>query len=88
MTAHLVTVTRCALSDMRRIPDKLIALFVFLVLLGVYLYTRDDVVRRLLDGSFVLLCAGLHAGFQRMSDAFSFRQKAKRQPQGKAEDVS
>lgn len=60
-----------------RVPDKYIAIALFLVLLGLYLWTHDETLRYLMSGMFALVCMALGDGFRRMQDSFKARLQDK-----------
>ncbi len=60
---------------MRRLPDKYIAIGLFLLLLGLYLWRKDETIKYLMSGMFGIVCMALGDGLRRMQDSFKARLK-------------
>jgi hypothetical protein len=58
---------------MIRVPDKYLALGLFGVLLGLYLWTKDDTVKQMMFGAFTLTTFAISEGLKRISESYRAR---------------
>lgn len=58
---------------MRRIPDKYIAIGLFLLVLGLYLWRKDELLKQMAFGLFSLVCMAIGDGLRRVTDSFKAR---------------
>jgi len=63
---------------LRLIPDKYLALGLFVLLLITYLCTKDSVIEKLMFGAFTLVCTAIGDGLRRVAESFAKRLKGER----------
>jgi hypothetical protein len=61
--------------NIRFIPDKYLAVGLFVLLLGVYLATKDPFIEKLCFGAFTLVCTAIGDGLKRVGQAFEGKWK-------------
>jgi hypothetical protein len=69
----------------RRIPDKWLAVALFLLLLGLYLWRHDDTIKQMMFTAFGLLCVAISDGLRRAADYYRARM-ARESKKPEAED--
>jgi hypothetical protein len=57
----------------RTVPDRAIAIGLFLLLLGVYLWTHNDRIEQMMLMAFGLVTFAISEGLKRMSESFKAR---------------
>jgi di/tricarboxylate transporter len=69
----------------RRVPDKYLAIGIFLLLLGLYLWKHDSLVERMTWMMFGLVIMAISDGLRRVRDSFADRRKKSDTPQRSSE---
>lgn len=72
----------------RRLPDKWLALAIWLALLGLYLWLHDEAVKQMMFTAFGLLCVAISDGLRRVSDWSKRRLEARGRQFRKHDDAN
>lgn len=67
----------------RRFPDKYLAISLFLLLLGLYLWTKDDAIKQMMATAFGVAVGAIAAGLRRVDASFDSRLKGEDKQKGK-----
>lgn len=62
----------------RRLSDRWLAIALFLLLLGLYLWRHDDTIKQMMFTAFGLLCVAISDGLRRAADYYRARMASER----------